>query len=288
MKPAFNIPSFFKASQKDLSRILVHLADPGESSSVVSNALRLGIQKRAHLRGLTIVDTSRLLRDLASEGSAVSAAYESERLSAGEAQREESRMNFSTGCLAASLDFDLCRRQGDVATILQAESRFHDLLITSTPAGRSPGIDEISTPDVAKIIRTSHCPTLVLRDSTCELGRVLLVHDGSKACSRAIASFRAQRLLPEATVRLLAVGDSQESAKALLAEQLDLILPDRANFEHGYLAGKASKLVPEYAKNWEADLVVYGVSEKSSIVESLLRQASLRVLDQTSASLYSA
>ena len=62
MKPTFNVPSFFKACQKDVSRILLHLANPASCDSIVSLAVGLAQYKQAHLRAMTIVDTTRLLR----------------------------------------------------------------------------------------------------------------------------------------------------------------------------------------------------------------------------------
>lgn len=288
MNPKFDVPSFFTACRKEVSRILVHLANPASSDPIISSSVRLAQQKRAHLRGMTIIDTTRLMRDLAIEGSAAFAAFESEHLASCENIREEVRSNFSISCLAASLDFDLCRRQGDVTAIIEMESRFHDLLITSALTEKPKTIDDIGAAHIAKIVRASHCPTLILRDQPTSLERVLLVHDGSKACSRAMSSFRRQRLLPEATVRLIAVGNTQECAKKLLSEQIDLLQVHPQAFEYGYLVGKAARLIPEYVQNWDADLVVYGINQKGSIIDNLFTQPGLEVLRRTTASLYSA
>ncbi|HWL10736.1 MAG TPA: universal stress protein [Planctomicrobium sp.] len=284
----FEVPQFVKRQQRDLSRILVHFTNQCNGASLISSAVKLAQLKQATLRGMTIIDTTRLLDDLSQEGSAAFAAYETERMSEWDKNRDEIRSNFSFSCLAAGLDFDLCSKQGNTLKIVANESRFQDLLITSATRQKKPVPVELSAASAIEVIRTAHCPTLVLRDQPNSIERVLMVHDGSKESSRAFSSFHSQCLFPNATFRLITIQNSQADAERLLSEQYHQFEANSYQFEHGYLVGKPSTLLPQYIENWEADLVVYGVKEKRPLVDKMIGQTSELILKKTSASLYSA
>src|SRR5687768_11612837 len=113
-------------SPAEVSRILLHLPESDEAESVIQVAVALAKATRAKVRGLTVVDT-KALRELVSCEAAGHAVSELQRLQIGSLRRNEVRAVFSRLCLEGGLDFDLCRKQGDVRELLGSEAQAHDL-----------------------------------------------------------------------------------------------------------------------------------------------------------------
>ncbi len=265
-------------------RILVHLPESEHADRLVESAVQLGRSCQARLRGLTLVDTSVLEESATTCESAIYAAFEQDRLEKGEVLRKKARVCFSQSCLAAGLDFDVHRKQGRLLDVLRVESRLHDLCVTWFPedAGASD-----ARRSIVRLVLGEVAPLLVLRGDRPLPERVLLIQDGTAASSRAARTYLSQSLFPEAAVRLLAIGPNEDSAKQILRDSLDFVSSRRPGAETGYAVGRTATLVPKYAYQWEADLVVLGLQRRSPLLGHLLQDAATRVLKGTRAALYS-
>lgn len=274
--------------QSSVSRLLVHLPESDHANSLILFAVELARRCEARVRGLTVVDTSQLEEYATTCESAAYAAFEQQRLEKGEEHRDRVRAAFSLACLAAGLDFDLHRKLGRRLEILRGEAKCHDLSLTSMRLRANRQKGEMGSADVLELIVSGVSPLLVLRESSESLQRILLIQDNSAASSRTIRSFLSQGLFPDANVRLLAVGPNDDAAKQTLRDGLDTIGDRLPNLESGYVVGKPAQVVPEYALQWEADLVVVGGQRRLPLVGSLLGETAGQVLNRTPAALYSA
>ncbi len=267
----------------EISRILLHLPESGEAESLIQLAAALARRCRARLRGLTVVDTH-ALSELVTRESAGYAVSELQRLQIGALRRDEVRALFSRVCLKADLDFDLCRKQGRALPLLAAEAQTHDLAITlGASRGERSGL---SASEAAELLVSGNAPWLVMRPQATLGERVLLVQDETAAATRAIRSFVRQRLFPGATVRLLAVAPTPRDAEAQLHESIELVRPHFPACEIGYVAGKVTRVVPEYVRQWEADLVVVGAHRAPPLARFWSGQQVAMVLERTSSALY--
>ena len=257
-----------------VSRILVHLSGGGASEPLIEFAVQLAGLCEARLRGLTVVDTSELEKLVTVCESAAYAVSEHERLEAEELRQIQVRLGFSRACLDVGLDFDVRRRRGCMFDVLREEAKFHDLSLMSVPTREHRRRGDPGGPEALKLILAGVSPLLVLRGVGELPQRILLVQDGSPASCRTLRTFLSQGLFPEASFRLLSVGPTVAAAKQTLREHVASLVGRLSDVETGFVVGKTPHVVPEYATQWEADLVVVGAQRKPPLIGGFLRRRS--------------
>jgi nucleotide-binding universal stress UspA family protein len=169
---------------------------------------------------------------------------------------------------------------------LPREARYHDLVITShsAPGQVEPG--ELSPREIIELLLRCVQPMLVTRGTRDRLDRVLLVYDGSDSSGRAIRSFLAHEILPEADVRLLCVGPAADPEGRTLQAMAEYCRTRRPDLETGNLCGSVRRVLLPYAEKWQADLIVMGVTRTSGLLGRLIGQSTLDVLRQSDLALY--
>lgn len=274
-------------SRSALSRVLVHLPESPKAESLIRFTTELTRRSAAHVRGLTLLDTSELENLVSTCESAAYAVYELERLQSGAERRNSVRASFSNACLQAGLDFDLHAREGQTVDLLIREALLHDLLVVAlaSSSGRLPG--EWTSSALTNLVLQVAAPVLALRQSEPPPSRILLVQDGTQACGSTIRNFLSQRLFPDAACRLLVVGTAPREARRLLRETADYVCRRVAACETGYVIGHPVKVVPAFVQQWEADLVVLGAQRRPAMLSFLFGEVIERILRKTGASLYS-
>jgi nucleotide-binding universal stress UspA family protein len=129
-------------------------------------------------------------------------------------------------------------------------------------------------------------PMLIVRRKRHSLSRVLLVYDGSPAAGRAIRSALSQSLYPKAEYRLLAVGPSEVQARESLAEMTDYCSAYRIDLETGCVCGSLRRVLIPYARKWQADLLVMGVTRGNRVLRSVFGEVAQDVLNKSPCALY--
>lgn len=269
-----------------LTRALVHLPETEQADALIRTTVAIAKRCRAHLRGLTVVDTSDLQRLAIESPSAVHLLSAAEQVDDGESRREEIRSCFSRACLASKLDFDLRRVSGDSLDLLTAESRFHDLTAFSFVRGRKRGGGEIVVADAVHLLTHGAGPMLAMPSGAGEPKRGLLVLDESPASSRAVRAFLAQDPFDLTSVRALAIGRDANEAQTILREHIDMIRRRFPECESGYLVGRSMRLAAKYADRWQADLVVLGARKSPPFVRYLFGETTREILVRTDGSIY--
>jgi hypothetical protein len=269
-----------------LRSLLLHLDGDSRPAAAVPAAVNLAAQHAARVRGLMLVDTSRLVAAAVGCEAAIYAVTEGERLQQQELQQAAALSTLARECLQSGVDFDVRRLRGDPLELLPREARFHDLIVTSWPL---PGERD----NVPGGIRTltelglrGAQPLLVLRDDRPEMERVLLVYDGGTASERSIKAFLSQQLYPKAEVRLLAIGESEDEGRRNLAEMAEYVRPLRDHVELGRAPGPLRRVVASYVPKWGADLVVLGIPRREGLLARLWGDAVAEALRKTSAAVY--
>lgn len=270
-----------------LSRILVHLPESPQAEPLIRLVTELTRHCAAHVRGLTLLDTAELQNLVTTCESAAFAVYEMERLQSGAERRNVVRACFSNACLQAGLDFDLHAREGRSTDLLAREAQLHDLLIVALAQSAQQQPGEWTTSALTELILKGTSPVLAWKNCERSPSRIVLVQDGTQACSNAIRTFLSQRLFPDATYRLLAVHADTHEAQRLLRETADYVCRRFPGCETGYVLGHPVNVVPAFVQKWEADLVVLGAQRRPAMLGLLLSEAIEKIALKSTASLYS-
>jgi nucleotide-binding universal stress UspA family protein len=272
-----------------LHSVLLHFSSAQHGEPVIELGVHLARRSSARVRGLSLVDTRRLAA-LSTSEAACYANHESVRLHRVEAEQESIRVSLSRACLSAGLDFDVRRVRGNPLEVLPPESQFHDLVVTSFPRPGDPDAADasLSAADLVELLFQGVQPLLVVRSAQHPIRRVLLVGDGTQPAARAIRQFVQQGLLPDAELRLLAIGPSEVRARGTLREMSDYCRSRNLIFESGCLCGTTRRVLVPYAHKWGADLVVLGVPRALRVVRSIWGEPAEQILQKTELALYAA
>jgi nucleotide-binding universal stress UspA family protein len=273
-----------------LKSVLLHLNGVDQSQAVIEVGMQLAQRSRARVRGVTMVDTRRIEALASSCESAVYMDNELGRIAQAEKQQTAVCTRLSQACLAAEVDFDVRRISGDPFDILPGEAQYHDLVISAHAAPDAKGIDgsqlDVSGADLIGLIERGVQPMLIVRSPLHVPSRVLMIYDGTAASGRSVRSFIGQNLFPNAEFRLLIVADAEERARHLLQEMVDYCRARRLTLETGYAVGSQRRIVIPFARKWQADMLVLGVTRGNRMFRRFFRGTAQRVLSKTDLSLY--
>jgi nucleotide-binding universal stress UspA family protein len=273
-----------------LHSVLLHLIGVQHGEPVINFGVNLAKRCEARVRGLTLVDTRRLMSLAATCEAAVYADGEFQRLHRMEQEHGTVRSNLSQACLSAGVNFDVRRMRGNPFDVLPPESQFHDLFVTAYPspelAGNEEGDAGLSARELVDLLFEGVQPMLVVRDRQRPLNRVLLVSDGTPATGKAIRSFLQQELLPQGEYRLLAIGDTDEQARESLREMVEYCRSRRISVETGILRGTMRRVLIPYAQKWQAELIVLGVTRGNAVLRRLIGETAQDILRKTSFAIY--
>jgi nucleotide-binding universal stress UspA family protein len=238
---------------------------------------------------MSVVDTRRIDALIKECESAAHAVFERARLDQTEALQSTARSQMEQACLEAELDFDLRHVRGHLVDVLAREAGFHDLVVTGCPV--PAGSEGWTLPggvnrELTELVRRGVDPLLVVRGTERETGRVLVVHDGSPASSRAVKSFFRRNLYADAETRLLAWGKTERQARETLCDLACYARTFRTDFETGLTCEPLQRMLVPYAAKWEADLVVTGVVRRSRLINPFFRSVVAQLLKHTETALY--
>ena len=270
-----------------VNSLLLHWSGTPYATSVIDLGVNLARRCAARVRGVTMLDTRRLTSLASTCESAAHAASEFHRLHQIEKEQGKIRSDLSQACVMADIDFDLRRVRGNPMEVLPVEAQFHDLVVTALPvAEHEQEQGGLQPSDWIDLLHLGVQPLLVIRVENQPLQRVLLVYDGTPASGKAVRTFLQQNLLPDADLRLLAVGQNPTQAQHFLQEMLDYCRTRKQSLEAGSLTGSVRKLLIPYAYKWQADLVVMGASRRSKPLRRMLGETAQDVLQKTPFALY--
>jgi nucleotide-binding universal stress UspA family protein len=272
-----------------LTSMLLLMEGAEQSGPVIRCGVSLARDAEARVRGLTLVDTRAVPHPQDCEV-AVYVTTATTRQSLAERLHEGARAELSKACLAANLNFDVRRLAGDPLEVLPQEARFHDLVVTSLGGGdhRLPtqATMRLSTGDLIALLKLGVQPLLVLPPKQEAIKRVLLVYDGSEVAGRTIRSYMNLRVFRGAECRLLAIGSDESTAQSSMMEMADYCRAFCPSLEMGFAVGRARRVLVPYAAQWEADLLVLGVSRSYRLLHRLMGGVSLDLLADVNCGLF--
>jgi nucleotide-binding universal stress UspA family protein len=253
-----------------VKKILVAL-DP-DSDTPVATRFALDIARRhdAEITGLAVVDMGSI--ESSSRGGGIGSMYYAEKLrdqltADARTKAQELLDAFERLVRDSDVRFTELVQEGVPFERIVEDMKVHDLLIV----GREPHFfyshPKESTATLARIVRLTVGPTLIVHKQERDVKKVLIAYDGSTAAARAMRSFvLADPFGHDVDVRLVAIYRDTPTEAEFFLQQADGYMK-----AHGYDAHRVTVLdsdidaallaqIAEYG----ADLVVAGAHSKST------------------------
>ena len=266
-----------KPSDTMLKRILVALDPDQDTETATRYGMELAKRHEALVSGLAVVDTLSIAREIG-PGGAVGAMYYAEKLR--EQITTESRQAASRliEAFEAELDEGGVRhaeqvREGVPARRIVEDTKYHDVLVVGRTAHFYYPDPEKETETLARIVKMSACPTLVVPDDHREVGTVLIAYDGSAAAARTFQEFARLRPFGQDVALELVHVRSKGSEAVRRESDLLLMLVEKYLSAHGFDRIATSNLeadepgpaILDHARSIGADLIVAGAHAVSAI-----------------------
>lgn len=268
-----------------LKSVLLHLDGSWGSCCVMELGANVAQSHGARVRGLSILDT-REMNEMASSGAVACAASEAGKLVVAELRQTVCHQTFERFYQQTDLDCASRGTQGNPLDVLVREAHFHDLLITSHPAMNLNADGFLQPREQLELTERTGHPHYISRGENVAPERALLVYDGTEASARAIRAFLTQDPLPAAHCRLLGVDTVASPGDRRLKAMTEYCQARRSEMEVGCLRGSSRRVLIPYAKKWEADLVVLGITRPSRLFGRFFGQSALDLLYRSSHDLY--
>ena len=260
-----------------IKKILVAL-DPDDDTPIATRySADVAGRSGAEVSGLAIIDTNRIAAEIGPGGAVGSMHYqETSRKRMLDEARETARSlvhTFDETLEEADLAHNEYVKEGSAIEQLLEEIKYNDLLVV----GRSPHFfynrPEKSTDTLARIVKHSIAPSLVVCERYEPVKHVLVAYDGSEPSARTMHRFAQLQpfgtdLLVEIVYARTSDTSRQRDASNLLLERASSYLRAHGfdHIRHSAVDGErpASSLI-EHADRIHADMVVAGAHSVSAV-----------------------
>lgn len=260
-----------------IKRILVAL-DPDQDTPVATRyAAQIAGRSDAQVHGLAIIDTARIAAEIGPGGAVGTLHYieDSRRRMVDEA-REVARTlvnSFDAALDDARVAHEEHVKEGSPVEEVLGELRYSDLLVL----GRTPHFfynrPERKTNTLARIVKKSVAPSLIVCETFQPVEHVLVAYDGSDASARTMQRFA--QLKPFGTdliVEVLHVRTGDAIRKPGISDAL-LEGASRYLGAHGFdrirtsgvKGEKPAPILMDYAASMNADLIIAGAHSVSAV-----------------------
>lgn len=259
-----------------IKRILVAL-DPDEDTPLATRyAISLAQSTGASITGVAPVDTTKIASEVG--GTAIGPAYYAEDLH--NQMTEDSRKNandllekFSKKVSKEGIRDIKAMAEGMAHECIAEEMKYHDLLIIGQDSHFYYNRPEEDTHTLAKVLKITSSPVLVVPNSYRDIQKVVIAHDGSAACARALQWFiQLEPFGKDLQLHVIHVCDLEsqiitDKSKMLLHLVTDYLKAHNYNNIATQLLdkGKTSDRIIGYLREAGADLILMGAHSMSVI-----------------------
>ncbi len=265
--------------------LLVPVDGSDYSRSAVETAIEMAKRCGSTLHGLHVVDIRLLegpfLRDLSSSMGFV--PYSDYQSSVSQALEERGKVcldSFSSECEKAGVPFETKLLTGTVVSKICDEAELADLVVIGKKGENAKYSDDALGSTVERVVRRSEKPMLLTAEKLRELRKLLLAYDGSQHARNAMSVGALLAGQWEAEVQVLSVFDEEETREKVCREARQYLCEHKVNFSMEIRGGDPDTVIPEFAKEIGADIVVMGAYGHSRVREWILGSTTERVLNQ--------
>lgn len=259
-----------------IKRILVALDLDMDTPLAIKYSIKLAKAFDASISGLAMVDTAEIASQVG--GGAIGTIYYAEELR--KHMTEESREQ--AGWLLKNFE-EIVSRAGIQHTQLMEEGvpheraiedlKYHDLLIIGRESHFFYNRPDEETKTLAKIVKKSTAPTLVVTESYRDVKRVVVAHDGSTASARSLQWFvQLEPYDKDIEIDVVHVCDLNKETVVDKSKMLLHLVTDYLK-AHGYKninqqlldKGDTGKVIINHVRESGADLVIMGAHSMAAI-----------------------
>lgn len=253
-----------------IKKILVAL-DPDTDTPVATQyATDIARRHGAEVTGLAVVDMGSIEAD--SRGGGIGSMYLVEKIQANltsEARSVARELTdaFQTAMSDTSVAYDVRVKEGVPFQRIIEDMKYHDLLVVGKDPHFFYSHPDKKTKTLARVVKDTIAPTLVVPNTHRSVNRVLVAYDGSPASARSLRRFvHLKPFGTDLTLEILHVDEKQVTAETELALQMAKEYVDA----HGFNARVSSvtghdptQEIVAYSQTFEADMVVAGAHSVS-------------------------
>jgi len=250
-----------------IKRILLGLGGTRYTPVAIKRAVELAKQNEAEVTGVTAVDVTRIMQGVPGDDEETRRERQLEQVGIIKQRIEESISEFESACASAGIKHNVHCELSDPFSRMSELARFHDLMIFGLRSLFDYDFGVEPRNAMARLIAHGVQPILAVSDNYREVRRVLLTYSGSPKSAAAIKRFVQLRLWPDAALRIVTFDRRVDEAKQLLGEAAQYCELHGRNAEVHYARGKPQDLIPQNAKEWEADLAVLGTSTETLVCD---------------------
>lgn len=270
-----------------IKKILVAL-DP-DSDTAVATRYATDIARRygASVTGLAVVDLGRIEAD--TKGGGIGSYYYAEKLrekltTETRSKARELLDKYEAAMNETGVDHVEVVEEGVPFQRIVEDMKYHDLLVIGKDPHFFYGMPDKSTDTLARVVRDTVGPTLVVGKSYGAIGRVLVAFDGSNAASRALKQFvHSMPFGKDVELHVVNVYDKDANESELTLRLVDEFLKS-----HGIEAkttaikgGKTIELLMDHINAIDATLLIAGAHSVSALRRMAFGSTTSKLIEES-------
>lgn len=271
-----------------IKRIFVGIADRPYTVSATRHATGIASHSNAMLIAMAVLDTERIRHTGPTPigAGAVVKEWREELIRETEQTILESTEAFKRICAENRLRSQVVSRSGDPLDEFVKASRYYDFFVVGLHKLFEHGTINDVPDSLVKLISSGVYPMLAVPDHYRPIERVVVAYSGSIESARTLRSFaQHHHLWPIREVQIVNFGSHRSEGVARLIEARDYLeehgIPSETNF-----IDDSSRKLPEYADDWNADMIVLGNSAKNLLRRKVFGETALKTIRESKIPLF--
>lgn len=281
-----------------IKRILVSLGDAQCVDSEIKHAVELAQVHGAEVTAMTDVDAKADHPPVEQTASNAAGRFRTFGASAWarelaqdrwddlKAHTETALHQFEEACEAVGVIHRTEVMTGDPFKFIVSRSRYYDLLICGFKRIVEYSILDDSSDALMQLVAHGVRPILTVPEAFRPIRRVLIAYSGSVDSAKTMKKFIQSQLFPVPSLRIVAIDQPPEEARALLADAAEYCRVHGYHPETESLSDRNAHDLLERAREWDADLIVLGNSDRGVLSRLFFGDMSLDIIRDADRALF--
>ena len=265
-------------------RILLTLSGSEHTNSVIEYGINIANQSKAHLTALTVLDRSRIqdVGPVPLGGGEAAKALAENRIQAAFKEAERSEQLFKDRSKNLSISHEIIRVESDPISATLNLARTHDVVLTGLHHWFDYGVLETPRDQPCRLVRAGVRPLLGILPPYKPIKRVLVGYNGSPESAKALKQFCLLQIAPEASMRIICIGNDQHGSEQLLEEASSYAKSWKHSTDSRYIKeGDPAELILNESKDFNSDLIILGSAGRSAIGQLVIGDTTKTVVEQS-------
>ncbi|MBO6574585.1 MAG: universal stress protein [Rhodothermales bacterium] len=254
-----------------IKKILVALDPDSDTPTATRYAVEIAKRDQASITGLAVVDMGSIASS--SRGGGVGSMYYADKLRGRLTAEARDRAHelireFSSVVSKAGVEHTELLQEGVPFRRIVEDMKYHDLLVVGNDPHFFYSHPKEATETLARVVRKTVGPTLIVSEQYRKVKNVLIAYDGSNAAARAMRTFvRSKPFGSDIAIRLICIWEKKQAEAELMLQLASEFIrahglnPEVAALKSDDVEGTISAQISQF----DADVVVAGAHSKSRI-----------------------